>query len=645
MEVKKTPSVKQQLDDASSFAKTGNAQAAAQIYRAILTRFPKHSTARKALQRLQKKPAGGPSGLSQGDANYLLDLVNSGQFELAEQAAKQLAQMHPSEPFLFSILGVCQARLGKSTDAATNYKWALKLNPEFVEVYNNLGSLLVETGKPKEAVSYLRKAISKRPGYPEAHHNIGAAHMALGDRDMALQSFDRAVELDPKYANALNSRGSLLNKLGNYSAAIDDYKRALAITPNDADVLANYSYALSSNGQSNDALSMLEKAIKFNPQNIEANFRYGIQLNELGRTKDAIKAFKAVLELDPNHAEALRLITSVQKLDGADPIVVTMQQLLVRAQTQGMDRVHLGFGLGKIYEDLGQFKKSAEYLKVGNDTYRGMLEYSQEESKAQFDLLKSVFTPDFVSRFKGAGSDSITPIFIVGLMRSGTSLIEQIISSHSSVFGAGELMAASQHSQGIYDHLAETTKDEVTTFSQSYLESLTANSGSAARVTDKMPGNFQHIGLLKLAFPRAIFVNMVRDPRDTCFSIYKNFFDTTAHQYAYNLEELALWANRYKDLMGFWHDLFPGGVYDCTYEAMIADQEGETRKLLAHCDLPWEDQVLDFHKSKRAVRTASVNQVRQKIYKSSVKAWQNYEEDLHPLIDGLDPDLWNAYLG
>jgi hypothetical protein len=230
------------------------------------------------------------------------------------------------------------------------------------------------------------------------------------------------------------------------------------------------------------------------------------------------------------------------------------------------------------------------------------------------------------------------------MMRSGTSLIEQIIASHTQVYGAGELNSATKLAVPIYAADAQATGESFSAFARDYLGELTFSSGETSRVVDKMPGNFFNVGLLKLAFPNAKFINLVRDPRDNCFSIYKNYFATFAHQYAYDQVELARFANNYKRMMNLWDTLFPGAVYHIKYEALVADQEGESRKLLEYLGLPWEDQVLAFHETKRAVRTASVNQVRQKIYKSSIKSWQNYAPYLQTLFDGLDKQLWGDAL-
>lgn len=630
--------IKQVLDMAEAAAKAGDLGRAVSLYRQILTKVPKHSKAKKALARLERQ--GGASGqMTQADAQTLLQILNTGNFAAAQDAAKQLSQRFPNEPFVFNILGYASGMLGDEKAAIAAYKWAIKLNPNFVEVMSNYGSFLVQIGKLDDAVGILKKAVEKKPDFAEAHHNLGVAYFSNESFELARKHYDIAIKLVPKYANALNSRGTLRAKLADTAGAEADFRSALEIAPKDASVLGKLGSLLIRMGKKDEGFSLMEEAISLEPSVVDHHLRLSVAANEEGDKTCALAAFQALLKVDPSHAEAHRLIADLIAPEDQPLFAEKMIKLLNAPTATDMDRVHFGFALGYIYEKAADFAKSQEYLTLGNTTYRDQLPPLPESDGAKFKRIKQAFADKKFEHFAGTNSSDV-PIFIVGLMRSGTSLTEQIVASHSQVHGAGELMEVTALSDPIYRAGRKATKVDAEKFAQSYLDHLESLSGGAARCVDKMPANFFNVGLIKTIFPNAKIINMVRDPRDNCFSIYKNFFDTSAHQYAYDQAELAQFANDYKRMMNMWDELFPDAVYHLKYEALVADQEGESRKLLNHLGLPWEDAVLEFHKTERAVRTASFNQVRQKVYTSSVKSWQNYAPYLSTLFDGLDKELW-----
>ncbi len=423
-----------------------------------------------------------------------------------------------------------------------------------------------------------------------------------------------------------------------------DYDAILTLQPEDANIQFSFADMLVKLGRSEDALEAFSRAKDLRPDHLDTWRRIIVLLITTGRKEEAIAQLETLLQREPDDCTAMRALMQIKKMQDGDPIIAKMKTLMERPGTTELEQVNLGFGLGKALDDIGELDASFAYYTRANDLYYNHLPAEADENFARIDACKRVFTQEYVSRFASSGSQSQTPIFIVGMLRSGTTLVEQILASHSTVYGAGELAAAEQHSQRIYEDLKTLDTAAIDVFSQNYLRSLTKNSGDQARVTDKMPSNFHHVGLLKLAFPQAKIINLVRDPRDVCLSIYRLYFDNKAHRYGYNLQALAKFANSYKSLIGFWHDLFPGHIYDVCYEKLTADQESESRKLLDYCGLDWQDQVLDFHKTKRAVKTASLTQVRQKMYRSSVRKWEAYTDQLQPLIDGLDQNLWRDYL-
>ncbi|MCP5089024.1 MAG: tetratricopeptide repeat protein, partial [Rhodobacteraceae bacterium] len=576
------------------------------------------------------------------DANILVSLLNGGRFEELEKTTLEMTKIFGTEPFLFNVLGLAQSNLAKNQEAIKSYQWAIKLNPDFLEPLLNLGAFLVQLERYKDAEPYLRKCIDKNPKYAAAHHNLGLALVALERPTEAMRHYDRAIEIEPGYGNALNSRATLKKNLDLMSDAISDYEAALKYLGDDPVVMSNLSGAFYEAGRSDDSLNWIKRSLELSPENTEALLRYAIQLNEFGQFDESREAFGKVLKAEPNNAEALRLSLDLLSGDELDLQVERMKKLAAQDDLPEMERVHLGFGLGTVLERRGNHEEAYKNYDLANRSYRSVLPPPPETDDQKFEKITRLFKSGSLAPLADFADSSTVPVFVLGMMRSGTSLVEQILSSHSQVYGAGELVAATSYGEKIYKLGASAGRKDMETFVQKYLAALMVRYERESRVIDKMPGNFFNIGLLHLAFPNAKFVNLVRDPRDNCFSIYKNFFATYAHQYAYDQAELARFANNYKRMMNMWDDLFPGVVYHCKYEALVADQENESRKLLEYVGVPWEDQVLDFHKTKRSVRTASVNQVRKKIYKSSVQSWRNYAPYLSTLFDGLDDTLWQA---
>lgn len=637
--------IKQLLGAAEAAERAGETDRAAAIYREILSVMPKHSRARKALGKLEKRGGGVRPRMGQGEANQLLGLLNTGDFAAVVQAADTLMQRFRDEPFVYNIKGYALTQLGRNAEAIKAYRWAMKLDPQFIEPFGNLGALYVQMGRFEEAEEVLRKALSRKEAWPEAHHNLGVALAAQGRGEEAMPHYDRALALRPDYGNALNSRANLFKQMGEYPAALADLKHALEFMPGDRVVIDNLSSVMATLGDVEGALAYTEELLARDPGDVDLLRRRAVQINALGRKAEAEAAFRNLLAAQPGDGEALGTLLRMLPLEERGPIRQEALRRIEDPAIEEADKVLLGFALAEDAEKAKDAGGVARWLDLANATYRASLPPLPVPDATRFAQARAMFETGVPDKLAKAGSDSRRPIFVVGLMRSGTSLVEQIIASHSQVFGAGELEAATDFGTEIMEKGAAARPEDISRFANRYLGLLDAIDSTHPRVVDKMPANFFMVGLLHTAFPNAAIINTVRDPRDTCFSIWKNYFDTHAHQYAYDQRELAAFANDYKWLMTFWDSVLPDGrIYHIRYEDLVADQEGESRRLLDHLGLPWEEGVLEFHKTRRAVRTASVNQVREKMYASSVSAWAPYAEHLAPLLDGLDMDLWKDAL-
>jgi len=626
--------VKQTLAEAEAARKAGDIARAAELYAAILARMPAHAKARSALKRLQKQAgiSGGP--LSQAEVDQAVQLLQNGQFAQAATLVRLLLGKAPKEALLHNILGMALSNMGEQTKAAASFQAAVRLRPAYAEAQGNLGSVLVQMGQAEKAVPVLERAVALNPDLVQNHHNLGAALAQMGRYPQAIDAFDRALALDPSHVNALNGKADALAKLGHTHEAIELFEQALKLAPDDPALLVNMAYALVRDDRVEKAIAHLEKALKLAPDMADAWYRLGVQYGNLGRMNDAISALNRAIDRDPDMAEAWRTMTTLRKYKGSEPEIAPIETAYEASPQDSPARMHLAFARGKISEDLGRHDQAFTFWTEGNRIRRAQFDYRIDIDQKRAQRIREIFTAYFMASYDGPRDESRKPVLIVGMMRSGTTLAEQIIASHPQAAAAGELEFIPDFGQNALESFAGTLPD-LAGFTRDYLALLDRYGPNAARVVDKMPANFFWLGLVRMAFPNATIINMQRDPRDTCLSIWKNYFSGFGHAYAYDLKELAQFYLLYRDLMDHWDRVMPGVVHHCSYEKLTSDPESEARRLLAACGLDWDPRVLEFHKSATVVKTASVSQVRQKIYQSSVKGWKRHEVGLEPLIEIL----------
>lgn len=539
-----------------------------------------------------------------------LEHHRSGRLAEAKSAYEQVLRRDPVNARALFLLGTLAAQERDFGTAERLIRRAIEGNPEEAAYRNNLGVILREAGQLEEAVSAYREAIELQPDYTEAHGNLGVALKDLGRAEEALAPLERAIELSPDFAGAHSNLGNALHELGCWEEARAAFDRAATLAPTDPSVY----------------------------------FNRAVALQDLGDLDAARKDLRTVLRLQPKHGEAWRLLTGLTRYESLeDEDIKAMSRLVQDAPEGGRDAMHLHFGLGKSLEDAGEPDDAFAHYAEANRIYRGTYDYDIEKDAAYFASIKRVFSAEFLSERAGWGYESRRPILIVGMMRSGTSLVEQILASHPQVSAGGELKELDRLVRQKEAALDDVEYPEsVPTFAdtavrelgETYVEALVSHAGDAERLTDKMPGNFLYVGLVRLLLPHATVVHCVRDPVDTCLSCYRNYF-SGLHPYAYDLAELGRYFGLYRDLMDHWRDIAPGFVHDIRYEELVADPESQIRNLLAICGLKWDDRCLEFHRTKRPVRTASAAQVRQPMYRTSVAAWGKFEKHLGPLMDSL----------
>jgi tetratricopeptide (TPR) repeat protein len=476
----------------------------------------------------------------------------------------------------------------------------LAINPSAVTVLSILGAVNAAMGRKEEAVLSCSKAVQIKPNYAEGYNNLGNALSDLGMLDTAVSSYCKALQIKPDFAEALNNLGNAYNVLGKLNEAVASYERALQLIPD---------YAVAHNN-------------------------LGSALQGLGMLDEAVASYNKAILINPDYTEAHSNLSKFVKYEEGNQQLAQLLELLKQSNLSIGDQISLNFTLGKAYDDMRNYDQAFSHIRTGNSLLNNEIQYDITKDEGLFSKIKSTFQ-DEISPVKTAAlvDDAVSqrPVFILGMPRSGTTLVEQILASHSEVFGGGELELLNNGLQNIDWPTSTIEQSKVLQLKEDYLSGLSKLGTTERFITDKMPLNFRWIGFILSAFPEAKIIHVKRDAMAICWSIFKQNFSQKGNSYAYDLENIAQYYQLYCDLMEFWNNKFPTRIYNLCYENLIEDQENETRNLLEYVGLDWEEQCLEFHKTKRAISTASSLQVRQKLYKGSSEQWRNYEKHLAPL--------------
>ena len=414
------------------------------------------------------------------------------------------------------------------------------------------------------------------------------------------------------------------------------HRRALEIEPGDAETMTNLGIALKESGDAAAAVAAHRRALEIKPGMAGTYHNLGNALVVQGDLEGAVAAFRRALEIRPGFAETYRQLADLVTFTAESRDLAAMRNLLAGGSLGELQEMHLRFALAKAHEDVGDYDQAFVHLDRGNRLKRAAIDFDVADDEALVDRIIATFADTGPAAPAPAGM----PVFVLGMPRSGTTLIEGILASHSRVHGAGELETLGRLARGLErgypEGAAALEGPPLEDFREAYITAVKGLAPQAPRITDKMPGNFLHIGLIHKAFPDARVVHCVRDPVDVCLSCYRRLFAATQN-FAYDLAELGRYYRAYERLMRHWHARLPGFIHDVRYEDVVADQKGETARLLEFCGLEWEDACLAFHKSDRPVGTASAVQVRRPIYGTAVKRWKHYEPHIGALLDALGP--------
>jgi tetratricopeptide (TPR) repeat protein len=538
-------------------------------------------------------------------------------------------------------LGIMFQDMEQFDEAVKSYKAAIKLKPSFVEAINNLGIAFYKLRQPYNAMKCYEKALVLNPNFADAHNNIGIVLLELGQLEETVKSYKAALKIKPNFAEAHFNLGVVLQDLKRLDDAVISYKSAIVFQSDYADAHYNLGILYNDKGQLEMAIKSLEIVIIIKPENAEAHKYLGNTFQSNGQIDEAIKCYEKALSINPFHADAHRNLSTIKNYIHDDDQINLMQDLLLNGNLSQSDLVHINFALAKANEDLGKKDDLFKSLNEGNRLRKEELNYSLNKDLDEHSNLKRLINinPSNSKESVKFKSSKIRPIFIVGMPRSGTSLVEQILSCHQKIHGAGELSTLNNLIVPIINDCIlkdkKVTEDSYLSVRNDYLSYISRLNVSETIITDKMPTNFRYIGFILKAFPEAKIIHLNRDSRAICWSIYKSYFPGEGLGWAFNMKDLAGYYNSYIDLMTFWHQLFPRKIYDICYEDLTTNQEEETRKLLKYCELEWDDNCLNFHNNKRAVKTTSSLQVRKKMYQGSSEVWKKYESYLQPLIKVL----------
>lgn len=575
--------------------------------------------------------------------NEALALFQAGQLPQAQMKYTALCKRNPEDVDVWFILGVIHGQLGALAQSEACSRKATKLAPHAHAAWDNLGLALMLQGKRAEAKKCFLRAIQINPKDEQAHNSLGTLLRDEGELDKAFTHFMRAIELKPDYSEAHNNLGNIYHDRSQIREALTYYERAIQIDPGYIDARYNRGMAQQKMGQYDAALSSYNLVLQLSPSHVDAIT--GIA-NVYEKQSDYQKTHEILQPLlnsgKATVSTAITFAAAARRLGKHGEAITVMEKLLERSNLSMEQRQELHFSLGSLYDDQKQYALAFPHFKKGNS-----LRPYQHDSTSEpgyFTDIITTFSSDFQREKIRSSIDSERPIFIVGMPRSGTTLVEQILSSHPDVFGGGELrevevaitlLRATTKTQRPYPYfIPETTLASLNNAAQSFLNILHELSPSTVHVTDKMPHNFLYLGLIEMLFPKARIIHCTRNPIDTCLSIYFHNFNAN-HPYTTDLAALGTYYNQYLRLLRHWESVISIPIHKVSYEQLVSDQETGTRDLLAYCGLPWDPACLRFHENKRVVTTPSYQQVRRPMYKSAVERWRNYESYLKPLIDAL----------
>lgn len=602
------------------------------------------------------------------------------RLEQAVEHGKKAVALEPSVATTHSNLGVAYFDLKEFDLAQACQMRALSLDPDFVPALNNMGSIfrerkmfiealnyyekafnasdrknpeplcnlgtvLLEEERVDEAIPFLMQSLEMQPNNTEALCSLGGAFLAREESEKAYAYFSKALSISPNHANSLAGLGRVFQDGSRFEKSLECFNKAIEIDPTKDSFYLHRAVTYQDLERVQEAIADFDKSFELDTTKtiaLVAKARLFVELHDM---ESANQVYKQALSVDPKDISTLSQFTLTYKVKKDDANLATLIDIYESGEpTKVNDRLTLHFALGKCFEDVGEYDKAFFHLSEGNRLKRKLFDYEATSETEVVNNLINTFSKEYISRCEGSGNATDTPVFIVGMPRSGTTLVEQIISSHPSVYGAGELHYLPMLTSEAVNHfnmvsvpnmLKSLTPEIINYIADQYLMHIRTLNQKALRICDKMPNNYYNIGLIHLIFPNAKIIHLKRNPLDVCLSGFSRVFLRGQHQ-SYDLVEQGKYYRDYARLMQHWRAALPeGSFFEIQYENLIEDTETFARQLIDYCGLDWREECLAFHESNRRVKTASIMQVRQPIYKTSVEKWRRYEKHLGPLREAL----------
>lgn len=603
-------------------------------------------------QRRASRPdmAGLPAPLLTQAARH----ISEGAFAAAQKTVAGLLAKHPKHAVLHAMMGSILSGMGRGPEAIAALRMAQKLDAFYAEAWLNEANEWRRQDKLDEAQRAYRGAIARAPDLEQALVSYSTLLNQQVLPAKALPFAERAVAAYPKSLPALVALGNSLTLLRHHDRAADVLERAVAQSRRQStEAMVMLAQVYAHINRDAEAVALIDEVLAIRPDHVVALTRKGTLLQTAGDFEEADRAFRQSLALAPTDGELFRNFIVGYKVKPGDPIVAQMQAAMALPNLSDRSRQSFAFALGKALEDLKDHEAAFPYIRQANELMRKLHPFDMARRREEVAALQAAFRGFDWQAARIEGTSDGAPVFVTGMPRSGTTLVEQIIASHSRVTGAGEVALLQSACQKLifsrpdrFDDaraLRDIPTPEIAALGHDFLRVMAERFPGADILTDKSITTYMYIGLVKLALPNARIIVVRRDPRDTLLSIYKNRFPEGTHLYAYDLRDLAEYYATFMEMVEFWRAETPDWFTEITYETLVAEPEAQSRKLIAACGLDWEEACLNFHQNKRKVDTLSVYQVRQPISGGSVKAWQRYEAELAPMIDvlrerGLLPD-------
>lgn len=569
---------------------------------------------------------------------YILGVayVQSERIEEAKTSFEKVIKLQPNHIEGLNNLSIIYKSLGLFDLALKTIKLATELEPRHAQSFYNEGLILISLNSYKESIEAFKKAIDIKPTYTEAHNNLACLYIENHHFSKARKAIEQAISIDENFADAFFTLGNLHHKENALNDAISAYRRAIKIDPNFISAYNNLGLCLNEIGLLQDAIDTYVKAISINPNSAEIYNNLGLSLKELGNFSDAKNAFKKALQIDPCFANAYRNLSPLVKFQKTSPEVTQIENCLKNGKIDNFKRCLLHYASAKINEDLEKYQEAFESYVIAGKLRRENIDYSIDVDRKLFDRIRE----EQARRLEMNICLEIkyfdpTPIFILGMPRSGTTLVEQILVAHPKIHTAGELDFFSELVMPLINQKKSISSQSLEYVRNEYLSKIRKLNYGKPYIIDKMPHNFLYIDLIRQILPEAKIIHVKRDAAATCWSNFKQFFNGEGLWYSYDLKDTVRYYTMYRQLMDYWKKLHCDNIYDLDYDVLVLEQEKITLQLLQHLGLNWSTKCLYPHKNKSVVKTASVYQVRQGIYKNSSKKWLKFADKLNSVFEPL----------